>query len=241
MAELLGEGSARKGLTPGKTGLTGKALRVPSRFAKTPGVSRAAEAPGAAVPPPTTKFAGILKKLTFSAAKPQATLGRGPAAAEEAEARGGRQEAGPAAPSLHPTTTTKQLRFDASATPAAAAASAGPARHVRLGAGTVSPAARGAGGPARRQSAVSFRTPEGAIPEEGGTPVHGATNSTNAGRTPYDGRMSTLFQKYGRGAAAAAAGGVTPEVAAGLQEGEVTDEELAGEEGSVRGGEERFM
>lgn len=59
--------------TPSKTGLTGKALRVPSRFARTPGLSKAAteHAEPAAINTAAPKtLTSVLKKLTFSAAKP---------------------------------------------------------------------------------------------------------------------------------------------------------------------------
>lgn len=73
-----------------------------------------------------------------------------------------------------------------------------PGRHVTFGADTVSPAARPA---ARRQSHVHFQTPQPAINEEEGaeSPAPSEVNSVNAGRTPYDARLSGLLRKYNLG------------------------------------------
>ncbi len=147
--------------TPSKTGLTGKALRVPSRFARTPGVAAATAgqdagtAAGTAAAPKAT-LTSVLKRLTFSAAKPGLVGGGG--------------------------------QGDSSGTPAVKQ------RHVSFGAGTVSPATRPA---ARRQSHVQFQTPQPTIDEnEAESPAPSQVNSVNAGRTPYDARLSGLLRKY---------------------------------------------
>ena len=160
LAEVGNRAPAR--FTPSKTGLTGKALRVPSRFARTPGAvaPAAAAAPGTGTAATAAKptLTSVLKRLTFSAAKP----GLASAIAESSSS---------ATPHPH-----RQ-------------------RHVSFGAGTVSPAARPA---VRRQSQVHFQTPQPTI-EEGeaaDSPAPSEMNSVNAGRTPYDARLSGLLRKY---------------------------------------------
>ena len=76
--------SAARALTPTRTGLTGRALRVPSRLANTPG---AVGVDG--TNPQPTKFKGILKKLQFSAVTIEST-----------------------GPLYDPATTTKRLQFE---------------------------------------------------------------------------------------------------------------------------------
>ncbi|GAB4820054.1 hypothetical protein N2152v2_007100 [Parachlorella kessleri] len=148
--------------TPSKTGLTGKAVRVPSRFARTPGAAAPAAAAvpyaGTATTAAKPTLTSVLKRLTFSAAKP----GLATAGAESSSS---------ATPHPH-----RQ-------------------RHVSFGAGTVSPAARPA---LRRQSHVHFQTPQPTI-EEGEaaeSPAPSKVNSVNAGRTPYDARLSGLLHRY---------------------------------------------
>ncbi|KAH7622870.1 hypothetical protein NADE_007739 [Nannochloris sp. 'desiccata'] len=205
-------GAVPTSLTPGRTGLSGKAFRVPTRLANTPG---AAKSHGAAAP--QTKFHGILKKLQFSAA---------PTGTEEK----------PAAPAIGPTTTTKRLQFESHskhhshqtpvgatflATGAAAATTASTAaaatttgglpggfkssmRKVTFGGNTVSPSHN----PPRRNSVmVGFQTPS-AIAEGGSSDEadeeeeeeadggNGTVNSRNAGATPFDRRLTHLLFTY---------------------------------------------
>lgn len=205
-------GGAPSSLTPGRTGLSGKAFRVPKRHANTPG---AAKSHGAAAP--QTKFHGILKELQFSAA---------PTGTEEK----------PAAPVVGPTTTTKRLQFEshlkqqshqtpvdatlfateaaaATTAPTAAAAAAATTtgglpggfkssmRKVTFGGNTVSPSHN----PPRRSSVmVGFQTPSAIAEggsgdeeeEEAASRGNGTVNSHNAGATPFDRRLSALLSKY---------------------------------------------
>jgi hypothetical protein len=218
----LGGGGAPSSLTPGRIGLSGKAFRVPSRLANTPG---AAKSHGAAAP--QTKFHGILKKLQFSTAAPTAPPEEEKSAAVPTAA--------------DPTTTTKRLQFESHtkhhshqtplaatflATGAAAAAATTTAaaapttgglhggfkssmRKVTFGGNTVSPSHN----PPRRSSMmVGFQTPsaiaEGGSGDEddddeeeedaatGAVAGNGTVNSRNAGATPFDRRMSALLSKY---------------------------------------------
>jgi hypothetical protein len=179
--------AARKTATPlSRTGLTGKAQRVPAHLADTPG----AEQP--------VKFKSVLKKLSFfdgltplDAAAPPA-----PAAPTSAAAR--------------PHTATKQLHFGAAkATPqtegaadhaAAGGAKSGGGRRVTFGGEALGPSPGYR--PPRRSSLAPFRTPPSFVEEAGailegeegeGEGLSGASvNSRNAGATPF----SALFRKY---------------------------------------------
>eukprot|EP00887_Chlorella_sp_A99_P007262 scaffold2.g7262.t1 len=191
--------TARKTFTPSRTGLTGRAQRVAgtSRFAKTPGGALPAgqgAAAGAATAGTSKQTVALKKKLSFTVTKLRQQQGEDEAAVLAT--------AGPASriPAADPAaTTTKHLRFGA--TPAAATAGrqgAGP-RHVTFDASTVSPAARGRP-PAVAPAAAPYQTPEPPILEEGSASSleEGGctTNTTNAGRTPFDRHMSSLFRKY---------------------------------------------
>lgn len=238
----------RRTHTPSRTGLTARAVRLPSRLGLTPGerqpdpppfaVAASSAAGGAA--PATTRGAGgnlksILKRLNFSTTK-----GRGAAA----PAAGDASAAGLPTVQRQPTasaaaeSTIKQLRFDVGATPAATAAAPSGAggRHVSFDSAAVSPAARER--PVRPTNAAgtpTWLTPEPTVLEadsagssgsEGSsTPVAGSVNSAAAGHTPYDRRLSSLMRKY------QAAG--TPE----LPDDEL--DELAA--GGLRGGEQPWV
>jgi hypothetical protein len=226
-------GGVPSSLTPGRTGLSGKAFRVPSRLANTPG---AAKTHGAAAP--QTKFHGILKKLQFSGV-PTSQPEEKPAPIAAAVAV--------------PTTTTKRLQFEFShtnhqshetplgatfyATTASGATSAvttavatttegglpggfkSSMRKVTFGGNTVSPSHN----PPRRSSImVGFQTPsaiaEGASGDEDDNDEededneeraiaggNGTVNSRNAGATPFDRRLSALLFKYDEGKSSPAA------------------------------------
>lgn len=204
----------RRTHTPGRTGLTARAVRMPSRLGTTPGakappqfeVPLSARAVAADAAPATGKnLKSILKRLNFSATKARAAAAAhagdeapSTAAAAAAPVPG----AGPAVQS-----TIKQLRFDVGATPALPTAAKPGSRHVSFDAATVSPAPRGSrlgrSSGAGTAPASAMRTPEPPIQEEAsgsgsedGGAGAGSVNSAAAGHTPYDRRLSSLFRKY---------------------------------------------
>lgn len=217
--------SVRRIHTPNRTGLTNRAVRLPSRLGATPGAkqpeqfavppstTRAEARAAAAAPlPPTAGIKSILKRLNFStskqkAARVAATSAVAPSAAAPAF------KPGFSAAQLQPESTMKQLRFDGGASVGPAAAP----RHVRFDAATASPAPRtrqvvahSADTPAA--ASVAFGTPTPAIPEaeeedeqasrgsgeeeSAAAGVGGSVNSARAGSTPFDRRLSSLFRKY---------------------------------------------
>ena len=202
--------SVRRTHTPSRTGLTARAVRMPSRLGATPGVkaptqfevplsTRAAAADAA---PATGKnLKSILKRLNFSATKARAAAAAhtGDEVPSTAAAAPPATAAGPVAQS-----TIKQLQFDVGATPAAPTAAKPSGRHVSFDATTVSPAPRGSRlGRSSGAPASALRTPEPPIQEEasGGSSEDadagaGSVNSAAAGHTPYDRRLSSLFRKY---------------------------------------------
>lgn len=203
--------SVRRTHTPSRTGLTARAVRMPSRLGATPGVKAplqfevplSARAAVADAAPATGKnLKSILKRLNFSATKARAA----------AAAHGGDEVPSTAAAAAPPTTaagpaaqsTIKQLRFDVGATPAAPTAAKPGGRHVSFDATTVSPAPRGSRlGRSSGAPASVLRTPEPPIQEEASSGSSedadagaGSVNSAAAGHTPYDRRLSSLFCKY---------------------------------------------
>lgn len=177
----------RRTHTPSRTGLTAKAVRLPSRLGLTPGAKQPeqfvvaaggqVEGKGAGAAPASAgvgnNLKSILKRLNFASH----TKGRAaPAAPTDAPASSAlhRQPAAVAAAvAAAPESTIKQLRFDAGTTPAAgtAAKPAGAGRHVSFDAATVSPAARSrptllANGSGAALPATAWRTPEPTIQEE---------------------------------------------------------------------------
>lgn len=217
--------SVRRIHTPNRTGLTNRAVRLPSRLGATPGAkqpeqfavppstTRAEARAAAAAPlPPTAGIKSILKRLNFSTSKQKAAR----VAATSAVATSAAAPAfkpGFSAAQLQPESTMKQLRFDGGASVGPAAAP----RHVRFDAATASPAPRtrqvvahSADTPAA--ASVAFGTPTPAIPEaeeedeqasrgsgeeeSAAAGVGGSVNSARAGSTPFDRRLSSLFRKY---------------------------------------------
>ena len=191
--------TVHKAFTPSRTGLTGRAQRVPSRFARTPGPGADATLGGSAAAKGTTaglETAGVLKKLTFSVAKPRLEAQLEALEAEMDTVRLGCRAAG-----REPATTTKHLRFGA--TPAGATTAGRGPRHVTFDASVANPASYSTGqaqGPTGQLPLATPEPPAAEVEDDGCrvSPSGGpsSTNTANAGHTPYDKRLSSLFRKY---------------------------------------------
>ena len=176
---------ARKSLTP--SGISGQAVRVPSRLAKTPG-SAAREG----IAPPPTSFKGILKRLEFSVAKSTATKQLHFPDDAITTATKSQQQRTPYCWSNK--TGIRNILSSAGGVPTGRRVTFGGADEMDVPKMNVSSVAEHPNTP----STIEEEEEEDEVDNDNDDLASstGTVNSKNAGSTPFDRRLSALFAKY---------------------------------------------